>query len=195
MHKLAEQLLARGRAGTYNQSLMELGALVCTPRSPKCLLCPVSELCNARRRGEQDKFPVKSPKRKRPHHHIAAGLVWRGAELLIDQRKEDAMLGGLWEFPGGKIKPEEAPERAVEREVREELGIEVHAEDLFASVDHGYTHFTITLHVYNCRYLSGEPQALGCADWKWVKPEDLTEFAFPRANVRIIEKLTVSRDQ
>ncbi|MDZ7724346.1 MAG: A/G-specific adenine glycosylase [candidate division KSB1 bacterium] len=141
MHKLAEQLLVRGRAGTCNQALMELGALICTPRSPQCLLCPVSELCKARQYGEQEKFPVKSPKRERPHYHIAAGLVWRNGTLLIDQRKEAAMLGGLWEFPGGKIKPGESPERAAEREVMEELGVTVQAEDLFTTIEHGYTHF------------------------------------------------------
>lgn len=189
MHELAEQMLARGRAGIYNQALMELGALICTPRSPKCQLCPVSELCEARLHGERDKYPVKSPKPKRPHYPIAAGLVWNETKLLIDRRRENAMLGGLWEFPGGKIKPGETPQQAVQREVMEELGIVVHVDDFFITVEHGYTHFTITLHVYNCHYMSGEPQPLGCADWKWVKPQQLPDFAFPRANIRIIEAL------
>ena len=185
----AKHVFARGRAGQFNQAMMELGALICTPRSPKCLLCPVQSWCLALQAGVQERYPLKPPTKKRPHKKIAAGIVWRDGLILIDQRKEDAMLGGLWEFPGGQIENSETPEQAVVREVKEELDVEVKVIDFFTSVEHQYTHFTITLFAYHCCYESGDPKAIGCQDWRWVRKEDLPALAFPRANTKLIEQL------
>jgi A/G-specific adenine glycosylase len=185
----AERLLTHSRAGDYNQAIMELGALICSPRRPKCLLCPVSTFCQAYAKGEQTKYPIKSAKKERPHIHIAVGLVWNGDRLLIDRRQETAMLGGLWEFPGGKVEEGETYEHTVVREIKEELGIDIEVFGHFMSLNHGYTHFSITLHAYTCAYLAGTPQALHCADWRWVKKEELATFAFPRANSKIIARL------
>lgn len=185
----AELLFAHGRAGAYNQAIMELGAMICTPRSPKCLLCPVSSFCQARLAGQQTQFPIKSPKKQRPHRHIAVGIVWKDGHLLIDQRKHEDMLGGLWEFPGGKVQDGESYEQAVVREVKEELGIDVHVKNHVATIEHGYSHFTITMHAYECQYVAGEPQAIECADWRWVTLEDLHNYAFPRANGKLLEIL------
>jgi A/G-specific adenine glycosylase len=189
IQETAERLLAHGRAGDYNQAIMELGAMLCTPRKPKCLLCPVSTFCQAYAKGEQDKFPIKGAKKERPHIHIAVGMVWNGDRLLIDRRRETDMLGGLWEFPGGKVEEGETNEQTVVREIREELGIDVEVLGHFMSLNHGYTHFSITLHAYTCRLLAGTPQAIQCSDWCWVKKEELTTFAFPRANGRVIARL------
>lgn len=195
VREYAEQLLDCKRPGDYNQALMELGAMVCTPRKPKCLICPVSTFCRAFANNEQEKYPIKSAQKERPHLHIAVGLVWDGDRLLIDRRHEKGLLGGLWEFPGGKIETGESPEQATVREIKEELGIEVEVLGHFMSLDHAYTHFSVTLHVFHCRYLGGEPQALGCAEWRWVKKEELTSFAFPRANGKIIAKLSEASDR
>ena len=189
LQNLATQLLATDRPGDYNQAIMELGALVCRPKSPRCNECPVQAYCSAYQMNETEKFPVKSPARERPHHHIAAGIIYRGDEILIAKRPESGLLGGLWEFPGGKVEPGETREQTVAREIREELGINVRVLDHIASIDHAYTHFSITLHVYACEYISGEPRAIGCADWKWVTGETINEHAFPRANRKILDML------
>lgn len=189
----AASLLVAGQAGAFNQAMMELGATVCTPRAPTCSACPISEFCRARQNNVQAHYTVKSPKRERPHKTVAVGIVFQWDRILIDQRKPDAMLGGLWEFPGGHVGNDERCAEAVVREVKEELDVDVEVLTQLATVEHQYSHFTVSLHAFICRFLSGTPQALGCNDWKWVKPKELANHAFPRANGKLIELLLDSR--
>jgi A/G-specific adenine glycosylase len=145
--------------------------------------------CQAKAHGEQDTLPVRARRKPIPHHDVAAGIIWRGGRVLIDQRKPEGLLGGLWEFPGGKRQAGEMLEAALVREVREELGIRIAVLRPLLAVRHAYTHFRITLHAFECRYVSGQPRALGCAAWKWVKPGELDRYAFPKANHAIIAAL------
>jgi A/G-specific adenine glycosylase len=182
--------LVEERPGDVNQALMDLGSAICSPRSPRCSECPVEGACLARARGTIEQRPGRRPARKRPHYEIAVGVVWRDDEILIAKRRPEGLLGGLWEFPGGKRRASETLEAAVVREVGEELGIEVEAGAKIAAVDHAYSHFAITLHAYHCRYRTGTPEPLGCQEYAWVKPEDLDRYAFPAANRRVLERLT-----
>ncbi len=190
LRELGTPLLDRQRPGDLNQALMDLGSTLCTPRSPRCPRCPLESLCLARARGRAEARPERRPARKRPHHDIAVGVVWRGDEILIAKRRPEGLLGGLWEFPGGKPEPGESLEAAVVREVAEELGIEIAAGSKIASVDHAYSHFEITLHAFHCRYRSGTPRPLGCQEYAWVKPGELDRYAFPAANRRVLERLS-----
>lgn len=188
--QLAEERLPDERPGDYNQALMELGRLVCRPREPLCGQCPVRAHCLAFARGTQRRRPVKAPKAATPHYHVAAGIIWDEAgRLLIAQRPLEGLLGGLWEFPGGKQDAGETLEACLRRELREELAIEVEVGELFAVVRHGFTHFKITLHAFTCRYVSGPPQALGVHDWAWVTPAELDAYAFGKADRQVIETL------
>jgi A/G-specific adenine glycosylase len=189
LRTIAESLLPADEAGTFNQALMDLGATVCTPRSPECQACPWHDECRARQLGIQESLPVRRPRKPLPHHDIAAGVIWRGHQILIARRPPHGLLGGLWEFPGGKRESGETLEECLAREVREELGIKVHVGELLTTVEHAYTHFRITLHAFHCRYLSGEPQAVGCTAWQWVLLQQLDDYAFPAANHRIIAAL------
>jgi A/G-specific adenine glycosylase len=99
------------------------------------------------------------------------------------------MLGGLWEFPGGKIEAGESLEAGLKRELREELAIEVTVNGLLTVVRHAYTHFSITLHAFECTHTGGEPQALGVADFCWVRPDQLDPFPFPKSDQKIIRAL------
>jgi A/G-specific adenine glycosylase len=186
---LARRLIPRGKAGLFNQAMMDLGATVCVPRKPLCLQCPLRDVCSALAHGQQEQLPLKKPRPPLPHQTIVVGVVWRGKRLLIDQRPEEGLLGGLWEFPGGKVEEGETLEDALLREIREELGIRVRVLGPLATVQHAYTHFRITLHAFECRHVSGRARAIECSDWKWVELERLGEFAFPRANGRLIELL------
>jgi len=191
---LARDLLPISTAGRFNEALMDLGATVCTPRSPQCEACPLRTLCTARRKGRQSSLPTRSPRRPIPHHDVVAGLVWDRprspeAHLLITKRRPDDMLGGLWEFPGGKVEPGESLEQALVRELREELAIEVAIGEPFMTVHHAYTHFRITLHAIHCRHVAGTPQAIACADWRFAAPHDLDQYAFPTADRRLIAAL------
>lgn len=187
--KLATSLVPAGRAGDYNQALMELGALICTPRNPNCPKCPVRSRCEALLHGQQTKIPIKTKKTSTPHFHIGAGVIWHHGKILISQRPLKGLLGGLWEFPGGKQEAGETLRETVRREIQEELGIQVEVGKKLVKVDHAYSHFKITLHAHDCAYLSGNVQNLGVMAWRWVKPHELTRFAFPAANQPIIRKL------
>jgi A/G-specific adenine glycosylase len=186
---LAEELLLPGQAGPFNEALMDLGATICTARDPRCNDCPLYEACQGVQEGNPERYPARVPRRPLPHYEVAAGVIWRGDQLLISKRHTNDLLGGLWELPGGKRESGETLEECLAREVREELGIEIAVGDLLMTVRHTYTHFRVTLHVFHCRYLSGQPQALGCADCRWVGPDELDDFAFPAANRRILAAL------
>jgi A/G-specific adenine glycosylase len=185
--------LARERPGDVNQALMDLGSLVCTPRSPRCASCPVEDLCLAHTRGSVEARPGRKPVKRRPHYDIAVGVVWHGDEILVAKRPPDGLLGGLWEFPGGKAQPGESLEAAVVREVGEELDIQVEPGEKIATVDHAYSHFEITLHAFHCRYRSGTPRPLRCQEFAWVRPADLDRYAFPAANRRVLAQLAETK--
>jgi len=120
---------------------------------------------------------------------VAAGLVFRDGALLIAQRHADVHLGGLWEFPGGKLEPGESFEACVARELREELGIEVEIGELTESLTHDYPDRTVHLQFYRCRWKQHEPRTLGCVAFKWVGPHELGQYAFPAADERLLLKL------
>ncbi len=188
----AEERLPPARVGDYNQALMDLGRVVCKPRAPLCDECPVRAHCRACASGTQQQRPVKAAKAKTPHYDVTAGMIWNArGELLIAQRPLDGLLGGLWEFPGGKTEPGETLEACLARELREELGIAVEVGALFVVVRHAFTHFRITLHAFTCRYDadSGEPQALGVRDWAWVSPDRLDAYSFGKADRQVIAEL------
>lgn len=178
-------------AGDFNQGMMELGQRVCAPRNPLCRECPVRRHCAAHAAGTVDRVPAPKPRKEVPHYEIAIGVCSKGGRVLVSRRKEDAMLGGLWEFPGGKIRAGESPERAVAREFEEEIGIRVKVGPKLVTVPHKYSHFSVNLHTYLCSHVSGRPRAIDCAEVKWVDRGRLRELAFPTANRRILEALEV----
>ncbi|NJL98746.1 MAG: A/G-specific adenine glycosylase [Synechococcaceae cyanobacterium SM2_3_2] len=187
--QLSETLLDPDYPRDFNQALMDLGATLCQRRDPDCDNCPWQTHCCAYNQGRVEQLPMQDPTPPRPHKVIAVAVVFRGHEVLIDQRLETSMLGGLWEFPGGKIELGESPADCVVREVKEEIGIDVTAEAELATIEHEYTHFTITLIAYICRYQGGEAQPLQCADVRWIPPEQLKDFAFPMANQKLFPYL------
>lgn len=186
---IARDLLPARTPGDFNQALMELGSEICLPRTPQCEVCPLRRACLARRHGKQASLPVRSRKKLIPSYLVVVGVIERGGRILIDKRRPDGLLGGLWEFPGGKTQAGESLQEALRREVREEIGIRIRVDGLIATVDHAYSHFRIRLHAFRCTYVSGTPRCLGCDDVKWVRPADLGRYAFPAANNRIIQAL------
>jgi A/G-specific adenine glycosylase len=186
---MAEELLPSRRCGDFNQALMELGSEICLPRSPLCDRCPLAHICEANQHGEQGVLPAKVRKKPVPSYTIVVAVIYRDGHILIDKRKPDGLLGGLWEFPGGKKKPRESLEAAARREVREELGIDIRIRGPLAVVDHAYSHFRIRMHAFACDHVSGEPRCVTCTAFKWVRPRDLGRYAFPAANKKIIRTL------
>jgi A/G-specific adenine glycosylase len=153
----AQAYLPAGRAGDYNQALMELGATVCLPRTPKCAQCPVQRHCESFRLNLQAERPRLKPKPNQPHYTVAAAvLVDAQGYVLLAQRPEDGLLGGLWEFPGGKQEKDETLPECLAREIREELQADILVGEHFGVYQHAYTHFRVTLHAFFCTLPDGE---------------------------------------
>jgi A/G-specific adenine glycosylase len=174
----------------FNQAIMDLGATVCTPQQPLCANCPWKEHCQAYNQGIQTELPMSETRVPIPHKMIGVAVIWNDqGQILIDRRRQDGLLGGLWEFPGGKVEPGETIEACIQREIHEELGIEISVGDRLIVVDHAYSHFRVTLNVHHCRHVSGEPQAIECDEVRWVALAELDQYPFPKANLQIIEAL------
>jgi len=192
--QVSETLLDHEHPRDFNQALMDLGATCCTPKNPACLLCPWQTHCAAYRLGLETQLPMSEQKSPIPHKQIGVAVIWNAeGKILVDRRPADGLLGGLWEFPGGKIEPGETPEACVKREIQEELGIEVSVGKHLITVDHAYTHFKVSLHVYYCSHIAGEPQPIACEEIRWVTIDELDQLPFPTANVKIIEAIQADR--
>jgi len=125
-----------------------------------------------------------------PFQVIGVGVVFNSSgEVLIDQRLEEGLLGGMWEFPGGKQELGESIEACIARELEEELGIAVIVGSELIKVDHAYSHKKLRFVVHLCSWLSGDPQPLASQQVRWVRPESLKEYPFPAANANIIGAL------
>ncbi len=182
--------LVRGAApGDFNQGMMELGAQICTPRAPRCLVCPVQTFCRAHAAGTVESRPVRWPKPAVPHHEVVIAAVKKNGRYLLGKRPQGGLLGGLWEFPGGKVKPGETHPAALRRELREELGIRVTIGDHVATVEHAYSHFRVSLHVYRCEHRSGKATPRAHTELRWVAPKDFAALAFPKANHKFLKLL------
>jgi len=168
---------------------MELGAMVCKPRNPLCSDCPLQDLCGAFQKDHTDRYPVRVARRKVPCYPVAIGIVRKDGRVLITRRKEEGLLGGLWEFPGGKIRNTESAEEACVREIREEVNLVVSVDKALAQVFHAYTHFQVDIEVFICRYVSGEISLNGPTDYRWILPEEIEKFPFPASNHKFIPVL------
>lgn len=189
IQEYADELIPEKRPGDFNQAVMELGATVCTPSNPNCEECPLRAGCVAFRKMKTEEIPYKSKAKKRPHHQIGVGIIQNDDEVLIALRPDDAMLGGLWEFPGGKQKEDEDIEETVVRELKEELGVDVKVTKPLMKLDHAYSHFKITMHAYLCELVDGNPKPKTSQEIRWISIDELEDYPFPKANRKLTEKL------
>ena len=186
----ADALLDRDAPGLFNQAVMELGAMVCRPQSPTCLVCPVNAFCEAFHTMRQDEFPKRRASKPTPEHPLAVGVIYNSAgEVLITQRQLDGLLGGLWEFPGGEIDDGETAEVACVRTIAEVVNLSVTNVRYLTRVRHAFTHFKIVVDVFQCDYEAGEVVLNGPRDAKWVTVAALREYPLPRATHKFLGEL------
>ncbi|MBN2085234.1 MAG: A/G-specific adenine glycosylase [Anaerolineales bacterium] len=187
---------ARGRAapGAFFQALMDLGQLICLPRQPRCADCPVSKACIAFKRGWQDRLPVRPGRVAAPHVDVTAAVIFREDEVLIAKRPEGKLLGGMWEFPGGKAERGETLPECLRRELKEELGVSVRVCEKILAVQHAFSHFRITLHVFRCDRVRGRPKPIGAAAVRWARIRDLTRYPMGRTD-RIVSRNIASKPE
>jgi A/G-specific adenine glycosylase len=190
--RLVSQYLSVGHAGEYNQALMDLGASLCSPKSPDCERCPIKDTCIAKYLGIQEQRPVRLPKPSIPHHIVTAAVISKDNKVLIACRPPRGLLGGLWEFPGGKLQDGEDLQGCLRREIGEELGVEVEVGAQIGEYRHAYTHFRVTLFAYRCILLQGEPRPIQAADVRWVLPGDLPKYPMGKIDRQISQTLLSS---
>jgi A/G-specific adenine glycosylase len=184
---LAAEHLPAGQAGDYNQALMDLGATVCLPKNPRCLLCPLMELCAARIAGTQEQRPVLKPKKVTPHViHAAAVIVRKIKEVphvLLAQRPSDGLLGGMWEFPNGPVTGNHAWELA--QAMRTGYGLKFQTREPLAVIKHAYTHFKITVHAFRVEaaHIPRDKKL------KWVTLSELENYPMGKVDRQIARKL------
>ncbi len=183
------QLLSPQDPGTFNQAMMELGALICKPQHPLCSTCPIQRMCLAYESGRVGEYPKKQKKSPTPQFKIAVGVVFKNGRVLITRRKAEGLLGGLWEFPGGKIKNDEKAEEACIREIKEETNLSIGVNSNLSRVRHAYTHFKIVMDVFCCSYISGRVKLNGPVDHRWIKLDELDAYPFPKANHKFFPEL------
>jgi A/G-specific adenine glycosylase len=190
VRKRANHLLSKKHPGHFNQAMMDLGATVCTPRTPACLSCPLRGLCMAKRLELQEKIPASRKKPTPSRKHMTAAIILdRKKRVLVVQRPASGLLGGLWKFPGRERGSKEALEEALVRTVQEELGLRVRVLKAMASVKHAYTHFRVTFHVYRCAVVRGRARFLEGHHGKWVSVEELRTLALSKAERKILAAL------
>ena len=186
---IAERILPPGEAGTFNQALMDLGAAICTPRSPLCPGCPLNTLCQSYEKGTQNERPVLEKRPAIPHYTVTAAVIRRDGLYLIARRPAEGLLGGMWEFPGGKKEAGEDLETCLKREIREEMGVEILIDASFGVYRHAYTHFRVTLYAFLCLLNGEEPQALEADEIRWVNISELEDYPMGKIDRQISQKI------
>lgn len=183
-------LIPENAPGAFTEALMELGALVCRPTAPCCEECPWQMLCQAKQQNCQDEYPAPRPRKQIPHYDVAAAVTVReDGRILVAQRRFQDMLGGLWEFPGGKRKEGETLPEALRRELKEEMDIGIFVGEELTVVRHAYTHFRITLYAFLCRLVEGMPQCLECEAFRWATPDEIHALPMAVTDRRIAQAL------
>ena len=180
------RLVRKGKGRDTALAMMDLGAVVCLPKAPRCKECPLRSLCSSFLRGLQDSIPPKRERKAVPHRDVVAAVFRRpDGALFLMRRPSDGLLGGLWAFPSGKRKPGESLEDGVRRTVREKLHVRAVIQRKVGIVRHAYSHYRITLHGFLCGTArEALPSGEGTG---WLPGRGEGTFALPRADRKLVE--------
>jgi A/G-specific adenine glycosylase len=181
--RLSESLIPKGYASSFNQGLMDLGAMTCTPKEPQCSKCPLRDLCTGRASGDPERFPTKTLKKKIPQIEAISAVIRENGKVLLKQRPSEGLLGGLWEFPNWPLEEKKGVKEYLRDKAKSGLGLKVKGEEPIGSFQQTFSHFKLTLHVFYCQYLNGK------ANGKWVPIQNLHLFPMSRIHRRIAEKI------
>ena len=178
---VSESLLPKGHSNSFNQALMDLGSILCTPKDPQCPLCPLRNLCKGAASGTPQRYPSKVAKRKIPHITALSAVIQRDGRVLLAQRPPRGLLGGLWEFPNWKIEEEKGLRLRLRNYIKKEIGVDVKVKEPLGKFEQTFSHFKLTLHAYYC-------QATGKGKkGKWIPIKNLEQLAMPRIYRRIAD--------
>lgn len=182
--ELAEQYLPKGRAGEYNQALMDLGATICIPKQPICPKCPVKNMCEAFALDLQDGLPVVNKKPVAPIRIHAAAVVIEDGKALMMLRPSKGLLGGMWEFPASRVNTD--PALALPETLENKYGLKVVPVSLLIIINHAYTHFKLTEHVFSCTL---KKRSTFQDNYRWIPVGELDQYPMGKVDRRIANKL------
>src|SRR4030042_1275019 len=166
---LSESLIPKGYDSSFNQGLMDLGAMTCTPKEPQCPKCPLREFCKGKASGNPERFPTKTIRKKIPHIEAISAVIRANGKVLLKQRPPEGLLGGLWEFPNWKNeeKTRSRLRLRLKKYIRQETKTNVEVKEFIGVLHQTYSHFKLTLQVFDCQHLDGKGKG------KWVPIKNL----------------------
>jgi A/G-specific adenine glycosylase len=181
--QISESLIPQGRANAFNQALMDLGSMICTPKEPQCPRCPLMDECKGKALGNPESYPSKVVKKRIPHRVALSAVIQRNGKILLRQRPPKGLLGGLWEFPNWKIeeKGRSSLRLRLRNYIKKEMGMNVNVKESIGTFKQTFSHFKLTLHAFNCEVIGGK------AKGKWVPIKSLQQLAMSRIHRRIAE--------
>jgi len=179
--KISESLIPKGHSNPFNQALMDLGSILCTPTDPQCSNCPLRSHCKGKASGDPERYPTKGSKKRIPHINAVSAVIQRDGKVLLNRRPLKGLLGGLWEFPNWKIEGEKM--LRLRNYINREMGLNVKVKEFIGTFQQTYSHFKLTLQVFNCQHLSGKRKG------KWVPIRNLPLLPMSRIDRRIAEMI------
>jgi len=185
---LSESLIPKGSPGAFNQALMDLGSIICTPKNPNCLGCPLKNLCQGYLSGKPESYPLRSVKKKVPHIEAIAAVIKKDGKVLLRQRPPKGLLGGLWEFPNWKIEEKRRLRLGLRLRnyIKKKMGMNVEVKESIGTFHQTYSHFKLTLQVLRCHFLNSNRHIEG----NWIPIKILDQFAMSRIDRRIANALS-----
>ncbi len=179
--RISESLIPKGRSNPFNQALMDLGSMLCTPKEPQCPHCPLQNNCKGKVLGNPEKYPTKEIKKRVPHIDAISAVVQKDGKVLLNRRPPKGLLGGLWEFPNWEIKDKRTSRLRLRLRnyIKKDIGMNVKVKEFIGTFQQTYSHFKLTLHVYHCQALNGKEKG------RWVPLQSLDTFPMSRIHRKI----------
>jgi A/G-specific adenine glycosylase len=183
--KISESLIPRGHSNPFNQALMDLGSMLCTPKDPLCPRCPLRDLCKGRTSGEPERFPTRRIKKKIPRIEAMAAVIQQNGKVLLKQRPAKGLLGGLWDFPNWRIEGKQSSRlrSRLRNTIKKEMGMNVEVKESLGTFKQTFSHFKLTLHVFNCGAMGKNKKG------RWVAVGNLHLLPMSRVHRRIAESI------
>lgn len=183
--KISESLIPKGMSNPFNQALMDLGSMLCTPKEPDCNRCPLRHICKGRASGKPERYPSKRIKRTIPHVESVSGVIKKDGKVLLNQRPPSGLLGGLWEFPNWRIEEKQKSRLRLRLRnyIKKEMEMDIEVKEFIGVLHQTYSHFKLTLQVFYCQHLNGKGYG------KWVPIGNLSLLPMSRIHRRIVQKI------
>lgn len=186
--ELVRKIISKGNPSFFNQALMELGALICTPKSPNCIACPVQSYCLARKEGVQEQLPIKKKGKQPRNVEMAVGLLKDEKDKwLICRRPDEGLLANLWEFPGVEVPSEKEAKEVLSQFLYQEFGMKSIPSESLLQYNHVFSHLVWDIHLYLCRLVGREEGNESTREYAWVSLEEMASYPFSASHRKIAD--------